>query len=214
MSELQAILLLLNPVDSVTLCEVGLKLRPQDYENVLLERNLKKFCGYPLCHNPPRVKITKISYRKCKIYDQRKLLRFCSSNCFKKSAFFAAQLNPEPLWLRNTQTSSDIRLLDEQLEGSMSISDAKLFQDTSDPSLNIASSDLNTNNLLAKKHANLPIFNESVQSISYASSFSTSFPIVERLSSIMKFNVVERFPDAKDYEHIEGFAARIDKWKK
>ncbi|CCJ29703.1 unnamed protein product, partial [Pneumocystis jirovecii] len=204
MSELQAILLLLNPVDSATLCAVGSKLRPQDYENVLLERNLKKLCGYPLCHNPPRKQKQpyRILYSKCKIYDQRNLLRFCSVNCFKKSAFFAAQLNPEPLWLRNAEAVLDIRLLDDQIGGFTSTCDVKLHKDITDPSLNIISSNLNTNGLFATKHSNLRILHRTSQLNPCTSSLNTSLPIIERLHPTMKSNVVERFPNAKDYEHI------------
>lgn len=186
MSELEVMSLLLRPVDSATLRAAGLRLRPQDYENVLLERNLEKFCGYPLCHNPPREQKSpyKILYSKCKIYDQRSLLRFCSTSCFKKSAFFAAQLSPEPLWLRDAQ-EFDINLLGDSLESPSGSNSSDTFTDSVDLNLKLES-----------------LFKTKI----------TSLPVVERLSSTMKSNVVERFFDPRRYEYIEGFAAKTNKW--
>ncbi|EMR08149.1 hypothetical protein PNEG_03586 [Pneumocystis murina B123] len=209
MIELQIMSLLLRPVDPQTLCSLGSKLRPQDYENVLLERNLEKFCGYPLCHNPPRDNKApyKIMYSKRKIYDQRSLLRFCSTSCFKRSAFFAAQLSSEPLWLRNSD-DMNICLLEESsepLESSVDTNGVNV-------SVNTVDSNLNQDNLSSiKTSVHSHVLEKTHSSIFDIGISNMSFPIVER-SLTMKSNVVEKFPDSKHYESIEGFVAPTGKW--
>ncbi|KAG4303774.1 hypothetical protein PORY_002826 [Pneumocystis oryctolagi] len=214
MSELRNISLLLNPVDPKTLRAVGSKLRPQDYENVLLERNLGKFCGYPLCHNPPREQKSpyKILYRKGKIYDQRKLLRFCSVDCFKKSSFFAAQLSSEPLWLRNTQIALDIHLLDDVLESSLDADNMGFCKDIINSGPNTTCLNSNANSF-STKNVDRCISYKISESESNMDFSDKLLPIIEKSSSTMKYNVVERFPDV-DHKCIEGFSVSTDKWLK
>ncbi|KTW26209.1 hypothetical protein T552_03100 [Pneumocystis carinii B80] len=210
MSELQIMSLLLRPVDPQTLRSLGSKLKPQDYENVLLERNLEKFCGYPLCHNPPRDEKApyRILYSKRKIYDQRSLLRFCSTDCFKRSAFFAAQLSPEPFWLRDSN-DMNICLLEESLGSEGPSVDGEGV----DISVDAVDSDLNRNNKPGIKTPIHSHVSERTRSCVFDIGISnTSFPIVER-SLTMKTNVVEKFPDSEHYECIEGFVAPAGKWQ-
>lgn len=215
MAELQIMSLLLRPVDPQTLRSLGSRLRPQDYENVLLERNLEKFCGYPLCHNPPRDDKSpyRILYSKRKIYDQRSLLRFCSANCFKRSAFFAAQLSSEPLWLRSSD-DLNIRLLEEPLDSM----EPSVDTDGANSSANTVDPDLNQDGLSFTKTSAHPHLQEAPSHVleKAHSTFdigisNISFPIVEKFLT-MKPNVVEKFPDSKHYDYIEGFVAPAGKW--
>ncbi|KAG5439084.1 hypothetical protein PCANB_001382 [Pneumocystis canis] len=217
MAELEIISLLLTPVDPATLRIMGSRLRPQDYENVLLERNLNKFCGYPLCHNSPKEqKIPyRILYSKCKIYDQRKLLRFCSISCFKKSTFFAAQLSPEPFWLRNSQIDMDIRLLEDLSGESLNVNEIGLSSDIICSSSGIIGLNLDIDSLfMVENNYKQPSIPYKIAQPTFMNVPLDSFPITERLSSTMKPNVVERCSGTKDYEYIDGFSVSLNKWSK
>ncbi|CAG8608200.1 1186_t:CDS:2 [Acaulospora morrowiae] len=78
-------------------------LRPQQYLEVIEERNVDNLCGYPLCSNARQVikGQFRILNRERIIYDLTELKCYCSTICFTSSKFFATQLSDEPLYLRD-----------------------------------------------------------------------------------------------------------------
>lgn len=77
-------------------------LRPQDYDEVVNERNLASDCGFPVCSNKrtqPSARY-KISMSEKKIYSLERLSKFCSMDHLRHSMFYRSQLSDEPIWTR------------------------------------------------------------------------------------------------------------------
>ncbi|OZJ02555.1 hypothetical protein BZG36_04340, partial [Bifiguratus adelaidae] len=86
-----------------TLIQSARYLRPEHYREVIEERNLEAWCGYPLCGND-KAEVSsryRISLASRKVFDQSALAQFCSKECLTKSRFLEAQLSDEPVWTRN-----------------------------------------------------------------------------------------------------------------
>ncbi|KAF5473446.1 hypothetical protein F2P56_010057 [Juglans regia] len=71
-----------------------------DYEDVVTERSIVNFCGYPLCRNPlpadrPRKGRYRISLKEHKVYDLQETYMYCSSSCAVNSQAFAKSLQDE-----------------------------------------------------------------------------------------------------------------------
>jgi len=90
-------------------CDVGQLLQgchfmaQNDFDDLIEERAIIKYCGYPICGNVLKQEIKqqyKISMRTNRVYDLAKRKNFCSNQCFKAAQFLREQLSPEPVWLR------------------------------------------------------------------------------------------------------------------
>jgi hypothetical protein len=91
-------------VDKVTMTEAARYIQPTGYDEVIEERNVEDWCGYPMCSNK-RQNITskyKISLSERKVFDQTELSLFCSVDCLQRSRFYAAQLSDIPVWSRDS----------------------------------------------------------------------------------------------------------------
>ncbi|KAG2216903.1 hypothetical protein INT45_010931 [Circinella minor] len=88
-------------------------LQPQTYDEVVEERAVQDYCGYPLCNNAP-VKDQpryRISLSQRKVFDQTELASYCSDNCLQKSKYFRMQLSEEPVWFRDLQTQPLVKIV-------------------------------------------------------------------------------------------------------
>ncbi|KAI9346416.1 Rtr1/RPAP2 family-domain-containing protein [Zopfochytrium polystomum] len=90
-------------VDPHILIDAVKHLRPDQYQEVIVERAASRLCGYPLCSGaiqnlPGRYRI---SHKELKVYDITELKSFCSATCYASSKFVENQLPEEPVFLRN-----------------------------------------------------------------------------------------------------------------
>ncbi|KAJ3052257.1 RNA polymerase II associated protein 2, partial [Rhizophlyctis rosea] len=100
-------------VDSEVLAEAALYLRPQDYDEVVIERAAEKLCGYPLCQQATKERKGKykISVKEGKVYDITELYNYCSSQCMAASKFLNAQLLPDPAYMRNFEAMQPVDIV-------------------------------------------------------------------------------------------------------
>ncbi|KAI8840250.1 Rtr1/RPAP2 family-domain-containing protein [Chytridium lagenaria] len=90
-------------VDVHVLAEAAKFLKPDQYDDVVVERVAEKTCGYPLCDKP----VTKrkgqyhISRSKLKVYDATELSKYCSATCLAISRYYRRQLLDDPIYLRD-----------------------------------------------------------------------------------------------------------------
>ncbi|PKA54703.1 Putative RNA polymerase II subunit B1 CTD phosphatase RPAP2 like [Apostasia shenzhenica] len=71
-----------------------------DFEDVIVERTIAGFCGYPLCPNllpadRSRHGRFRISLREHRVYDLEETYKYCSEECFINSRTFSASLGEE-----------------------------------------------------------------------------------------------------------------------
>ncbi|XP_074545224.1 putative RNA polymerase II subunit B1 CTD phosphatase rpap2 [Halichoeres trimaculatus] len=87
---------------------------PANYKDVVEERSIAKLCGYPVCPNKlgkiPTQQF-KISTKTNKVYDITERKCFCSNFCYKASKQFEIQISKTPLWLRQHESPSEIKLM-------------------------------------------------------------------------------------------------------
>ncbi|KAG0267268.1 RNA polymerase II associated protein 2 [Mortierella polycephala] len=95
--------ILCDPVSVETLGEAANRIKQSHYQEIIEERNIGKFCGYPLCSKPPRDIKGKyrISLSERKVYDITVLKKFCSSTCLAASRWLESQLTEEPIYLKD-----------------------------------------------------------------------------------------------------------------
>ncbi|XP_063110284.1 putative RNA polymerase II subunit B1 CTD phosphatase RPAP2 isoform X3 [Cavia porcellus] len=102
------------------LVECGKFITPAHYSDVVVERSIIKFCGYPLCQKKlgivPKQKY-KISTKTNKVYDITERKSFCSNFCYKASKYFEAQIPKTPVWVREEDRQPDFQLLKEGQSG-------------------------------------------------------------------------------------------------
>lgn len=108
-------------ISPVTLQRSAIYLQPRTFEEVVEERVVQEWCGYPLCDSPPKtddLQKYKISLSHRKVYDQSELANYCSEACYHKSKYFIMQLSEEPVWFRdlNAIPSAHIVLLEEDFK--------------------------------------------------------------------------------------------------
>lgn len=104
-----------------TLQRAATYLQPKTYEEVVEERVVQSWCGYPLCDNTPKTEDLqkyKISLSQRKVYDQTELANYCSEGCYHKSKYYNMQLSEEPVWFRdlNAVPNTHIILLEEDFK--------------------------------------------------------------------------------------------------
>lgn len=88
-------------------------LQPATYDEIVEERAVQDWCGYPLCgrkplKDQPRYRIS-LSQRK--VYDQSELASFCSDECLQKSKYFRMQLSEDPVWVRDLSITPRIHIV-------------------------------------------------------------------------------------------------------
>lgn len=93
-------------------------LQPKTFDEVVEERVVQEWCGYPLCDRQPKTQELqkyKISLSQRKVYDQTELANYCSEGCYHKSKYYIMQLSEEPVWFRdlNALPTAHIILLEE-----------------------------------------------------------------------------------------------------
>lgn len=89
-------------------------INPSFYQDIVEERHIAEYCGYPICgykvlHKPHKQYF--ISSKTNKIYDITERKHFCSNFCYKASNHIKEQIESSPLWLRTEQNPSKFRLL-------------------------------------------------------------------------------------------------------
>ncbi|KAI8639960.1 Rtr1/RPAP2 family-domain-containing protein [Parasitella parasitica] len=99
-------------------------LQPKTYKEVVEERVVQSWCGYPLCDDAPKLQELqkfKISLSRRKVYDQSELANYCSDACYHKSKYYALQLSDEPVWYRdfNRASTAHVILKDEDFEAAV-----------------------------------------------------------------------------------------------
>ncbi|XP_029381304.1 putative RNA polymerase II subunit B1 CTD phosphatase rpap2 isoform X2 [Echeneis naucrates] len=103
--------------DSVTedfLVDCAKFITPANYKDVVEERSIVKLCGYPICPNKLGKVPTqqyKISTKTNKVYDITERKCFCSNFCYKASRGFELQISKAPLWLRQHESPTEIKLM-------------------------------------------------------------------------------------------------------
>jgi hypothetical protein len=91
-------------ISAHTLQRAATYLQPKTYEEIVEERVVQDWCGYPLCDNSPKAQELqkyKISLSQRKVYDQTELANYCSDGCYHKSKYYILQLSEEPVWFRD-----------------------------------------------------------------------------------------------------------------
>jgi len=97
--------------------------QPNDYDALILERNINEHCGYALCPNPRLKEEGGGTYRllgksgKAKdfrIVEKSELEKWCSEACARRALYVRVQLSETPAWERGAAGSMvQIDLLDE-----------------------------------------------------------------------------------------------------
>lgn len=78
-------------------------LRPDEYEDILEERNILHLCGYPLCNSDPKgiKREHQINWRRpTMILPSTYLSRFCTREHYQASEFYQKQLSDVPIFSR------------------------------------------------------------------------------------------------------------------
>uniref|UniRef100_A0A8C4WVW8 RNA polymerase II subunit B1 CTD phosphatase RPAP2 homolog n=1 Tax=Eptatretus burgeri TaxID=7764 RepID=A0A8C4WVW8_EPTBU len=100
----QAVVRLLeDDVTQEVLAQLGGKITPAHYDDVIEERALEMLCGFPLCNKHLKYVAKqqfKIVMKTNKVYDLSRRKRFCSNFCFGASRYFASQIPSGPLGMR------------------------------------------------------------------------------------------------------------------
>jgi RNA polymerase II-associated protein 2 len=93
--------------------------QPNDFDELVSERNIDDRCGYALCPNPnqkARHNGLKVWNGKggggFKLVDRAELERWCSKECRHRGEFARAQLSTEAAWVRDV-TETKVTLLDD-----------------------------------------------------------------------------------------------------
>lgn len=111
--------------DLDTLKLLGRYLSCKSYEDLVMERNSNKLCGYPHCnYHSNDIKLTPVKHESVKLASFYKS-SFCSKGHYQCSEFYRGQLSEEALFMRidlNREWFSEgsiersIRLLDDHLD--------------------------------------------------------------------------------------------------
>ncbi|KAG1049671.1 hypothetical protein G6F43_008013 [Rhizopus delemar] len=107
-------------VPHLTLQKAVTYLQPRTYAEVVEERVVQAWCGYPLCSKAPQTiqQKYKISLSQRKVFDTTELTNYCSESCFRKSKYYTLQLSEEPVWFRDLHQPSNAHIvsLEEDFE--------------------------------------------------------------------------------------------------
>ncbi|RUS82621.1 hypothetical protein EGW08_009614 [Elysia chlorotica] len=102
-------------VEGTYLVKCGSLISKEHYSDIVEERAITWLCGYPAC--PKSLgKTPNKKYHVCtktnKVYEISERKNFCSSQCFRASRHFSAQIPDSPLWMRDKEDLPAISLLD------------------------------------------------------------------------------------------------------
>ena len=114
---------LTDVVETQTLIRAATYLRPVDYNEILLERNLVRLCGYPTCGEACRPKLGSGAVFRLSsnaVVDRDREPRFYSDQHAADSKDYAEQLSPEPLWFR-MELDADVEVQDTTYSRSIKI---------------------------------------------------------------------------------------------
>ncbi|VEL35161.1 unnamed protein product, partial [Protopolystoma xenopodis] len=112
-----------------TLDELALALHWLDqdhFDDVAVERNAYKRCGYVLCDRPRGEEIRqqyRIVSRDRRVYEVGDRKRFCSDWCYQASEYLRRQISSDPVWCRNylpkttAECRANLRLLSKSAKG-------------------------------------------------------------------------------------------------
>ncbi|KAI9678203.1 MAG: hypothetical protein M1817_006148 [Caeruleum heppii] len=110
-------------LSDVSLLEELLRLfRPNDFDELIKERNVDGTCGYVLCPRPRLLQGTDAKFRILRAGDDRKSLKvvprtkleqWCSDDCARRAASIRVQLDEEPAWTRADQAPFRLLLANE-----------------------------------------------------------------------------------------------------
>lgn len=84
---------------------------PSHYLDVVVERSLAGYCGFPLCQNAVQFNNKtveqkyKISLSKKKVYEVAEYQCYCSEKCIVASKLYSSQLDTTPVHLRTAPTN-------------------------------------------------------------------------------------------------------------
>ncbi|KAI8372977.1 Rtr1/RPAP2 family-domain-containing protein [Radiomyces spectabilis] len=100
-------------VSEATLRQAAGWLQSQTYDEVIEERVVQDFCGYPLCDQTPQKQQPRyrISLSQRKVFDQSELASYCSEACFQKSRYYSLQLAQDPVWMRDASKVPKIHIV-------------------------------------------------------------------------------------------------------
>lgn len=112
-----------SPTDAKTFKELLRPFQPDDYDALIVERNINDHCGYTLCPKP-RVRETgggkfrilgmNGKAKDFRVVDKEELEKWCSPACAKRALYVRVQLSETAAWERGAVESSiNIDLLDE-----------------------------------------------------------------------------------------------------
>jgi len=97
--------------------------QPNDYDELIHERNINEKCGYTLCPKPRvkdgsggkyRIIGTNGKAKDFKVVEKEELEKWCSEACAKRALYVRVQLSESPAWEREAAGSTvNIDLLDE-----------------------------------------------------------------------------------------------------
>ncbi|KAI8075578.1 Rtr1/RPAP2 family-domain-containing protein [Thamnidium elegans] len=180
-------------ISPVTLQRAAIYLQPRTFEEVVEERVVQEWCGYPLCDSPPKtddLQKYKISLSQRKVYDQSELANYCSEACYHKSKYFIMQLSEEPVWFRdlNAVPTAHIILLDEDFKTAIKHEKRKTQL--------LKSNDDIRNDYVQHLLANVPKDTQS------------KFEIVEKTTVPPPSSIVDQ---SSVYDSIEGYRIEIKK---
>ncbi|KAI8378336.1 Rtr1/RPAP2 family-domain-containing protein [Blakeslea trispora] len=111
-----------------TLERAAIYLQPKTYDEVVEERAVQAWCGYPLCPDSPQTEALqkyKISLSQRKVYDQSELAKYCSEDCFKKSKYYCIQLSEEPVWFRDLSLPASVHIVTKEQDFDLAIQQEK-----------------------------------------------------------------------------------------
>lgn len=95
--------------------------QPNDYDALILERNINEHCGYTLCPNDRVTDGAAGKYRLIgmngkakdfKVVEKGEVEKWCSPACAKRALYIRVQLSESPAWERENY-GADVDLLDE-----------------------------------------------------------------------------------------------------
>uniref|UniRef100_UPI00358F12C9 putative RNA polymerase II subunit B1 CTD phosphatase RPAP2 isoform X1 n=2 Tax=Myxine glutinosa TaxID=7769 RepID=UPI00358F12C9 len=113
----EAVLRLLEGyVTQEMLAQLGGKITPAHYDDVIEERALERLCGFPLCNRHLKniaQQQFKIFTQRNKVYDITRRKRFCSNFCCGASQYFASQIPNGPLGMREGEMPPQFKFLQQ-----------------------------------------------------------------------------------------------------
>lgn len=99
-----------SPTDKYNFRKLIRLFQPNDYDDLIIERNINDRCGYTLCPNrnhkedsPGKFRLlgTNGKAKDFRVVEKRELEKWCSDTCAIRAMYVRAQLNEIPAWERS-----------------------------------------------------------------------------------------------------------------